>query len=91
MYLCNSAAVFQPSPGGHITMTSRSEQLLQMLKPASPVAKVLLLSLQSHAHLYQDSGLFAALLSVESVITQLNPEPLCMHVHYVILQRKTLP
>ena len=63
-------------------MTSRSEPLLQMLKPASPVAKVLLLSLQSHAHLYRDSGLFAALLSVESVITQLTPAFIILILFY---------
>ena len=46
-------------------MSSRSEQIVQMMKAETPVGKLLLASLQSHAHFYKDSGLFAGLLALE--------------------------
>ena len=62
-----SAAVFQPSPRGRITLTSSSERLLSMLRPSSPVGSLMLNSLHRHSQLHKDSGLFAGLLSIELV------------------------
>ena len=69
-YMCVcvcSAAVFQPSPRGRITLTSSSERLLSMLRPSSPVGSLLMNSLRRHSQLHKDSGLFAGLLSIELV------------------------
>lgn len=63
--LSSSGAMFQPSPRGHVTLTSRSEQLLSMLKVSSPFGRMLLTSLHSHTQLHRDSGLYAGLLTIE--------------------------
>ena len=66
-----------------MTVTARSEKILQMLKIRNPVLKTLTTALQVHAQRYHESGLFAALLSVRSIAYDI------MLVH--IKSNETLP
>ena len=50
-----------------MTVTARSEKILQMLKTSNPVLKALTTALQVHAQRYHECGLFGALLSVRSI------------------------
>ena len=61
------AALFQPSSGGHVTITCRSEKIFQMLQTDNPVVKTILASVQAHSQKYRDAGLFMVLLTVKYV------------------------
>lgn len=62
-----------------MTVTARSEKILQLLKTRNPVLKTLTGAVQTLVQRYHDCGLFAALLSIKYV-----GHPLwdvsCMHV-----------
>jgi len=66
-FIFTRAALFQPSPGGHVTVTARSEKILQLLKTRNPVLKTLTGAVQTLVQRYHDCGLFAALLSIKYV------------------------
>ena len=71
MYVClYRGMLFQPSSGGCVTVTCCSHRLLPMLRPSTPVGRLLVTSLDSHSQLYRDSGIYAGLLTTESVYTQ---------------------
>lgn len=76
------AAIFQPSPGGHVTVTSRSEKIFQMLKTSNPVLKTILMSLQAHSQRHKDCGLFTALLVLKYATTV----PCIVHVQSILLR-----
>ena len=62
MYFVNDNQWYPPSPS---LIGFRSLQLLQLLRPASPVSKLLLSSLQLHCQHFKDSTLYAALLTIK--------------------------
>ena len=62
MYFINDNQWYPPSPS---PIGFRSLQLLQLLRPASPVSKLLLSSLQLHCQHFKDSTLYAALLTIK--------------------------
>ena len=55
-----------------MTVTGRSEKILQLLKTRNPVLKALTTAVQTFAQRYHDGGLFAALLSIKYVAHPLN-------------------
>ena len=52
-----------------MTITCRSEKILQMLRTDNPVLKTILSSVQTHSQMYKDAGLFTVLLTVKCVFT----------------------
>ena len=57
-----------PSPvggGGVVSLTSRSEKLLQMLQPKGPVSRLIASYSQAHVSSHGDSGLYTALLATK--------------------------
>ena len=60
--------MFQPVPGGHVTVTSQSQKLFQMLKTDNAVVRMMLTSLQGFSQRSSDGGLYAALLASKLVV-----------------------
>ena len=59
--------LLQPVPGGHVTVTSYSGNVLQLVSPSTPVVQALVTTIQGHVNRYYDNGLFISLLSTKLV------------------------
>ena len=54
------AALLQPVPGGHVTITSQSSKIFQLLKSTNPMMQLLYASLVNHSLRYCDGTKMAA-------------------------------
>ena len=59
------AALLQPVPGGHVTITSQSSKIFQLLKSTNPMMQLLYASLVNHLLRYCDGTKMAALLTTK--------------------------
>ena len=61
-------ALLQPVPGGHVTITSQSSKIFQLLKSANPMMQLLYASLVNHSLRYYDGTKMAALLTTKYIL-----------------------
>ena len=72
--------MLQNAKGGHVTLTSSSSRLLQMLPISKPFLKVLTTAVQGHMNVYKDGGLLACCFA--SIMLE---KSLCSDIHKKLL------
>ena len=64
------AMFLQPVPGGHVTVTSYSGNVLQLVgtAPNTPIVQALVTAIKGHINRYYDNGLYISLLCSKLVL-----------------------